>query len=442
MSKVMPKRYSAKELAELVRLKKKGLGVAQGGDLGVGGSKGKQVEVWAAKGLGLGPNGHALSGKAAVLHCLKEFVVGLLRGAAAGSISMGALRLVLTMAGGKASLKAAARIAASPDTKRFALFVGLFVAVFRSTNSALTSITKEDSPRNATIAGALAGATLLADDRERRRGLALYLFCRGLDLAIKRLVREGVIPYWKHFENLLFGICNMPIMLGFFLRPDILERSYYNWIVGMGASTPNGMEKTFRTAWYNTSQGKPYKMQPCSCGFHQGPCLQHCVTDWFAGLGRAGKMYLPVHFLPLLLFQSGALAKNPIGQLARTGHNFAKSCLFLTTYVFLVKSTSCTLRHFLQMDTVPQAMLCGLMTGFSTYLEQPSRTSELMLYCMPRGLEGAWNYLVSRGLASNLKNFEVVFMALAGAALLGSDRLDFKPSYYRALCLLVGNPAK
>ena len=36
---------------------------------------------------------------------------------------------------------------------------------------------------------------------------------------------------------------------------------------------------------------------------------KHITTDWFWGLLRAAKMYVPVHFVPMLLFKSRTLLK-------------------------------------------------------------------------------------------------------------------------------------
>ena len=36
---------------------------------------------------------------------------------------------------------------------------------------------------------------------------------------------------------------------------------------------------------------------------------KHITTDWFLGLLRAAKMYVPVHFVPMLLFKSRTLLK-------------------------------------------------------------------------------------------------------------------------------------
>lgn len=71
--------------------------------------------------------------------------------------------------------------------------------------------------------------------------------------------------------------------------------------------------------------------------------------------------------------------------------------MFLSTYVFAVKGSQCFLRNVRQTDVAWHALLSGLLTGVSTYFERKSRVSELMLYCIPRGLSATFKYYNKRG---------------------------------------------
>jgi hypothetical protein len=398
---------------------------------------------WPGKGLGLLADGSVPRGGAAVRHALLELAKGIARGGLAGLSLKGALSLVLSALGGaKGGAGAALRAAAGPDTRQFALFLGALVGLFRGLNAVSTAWEGRDAPVSAARAGAVAGVALLLDEASRRQMIALYLFSRGLDVATKRLVRDGRIPYWKHFEALLFGVSNMPIMYGFLFMPEILQPSYYKWILRMGVVTDKGLAGTLRErrdTFFKTGELIPFR--PCSHGYHTGPCTVHCATDWVAGLLRAGKIYLPVHLVPLLLLRTKALAKDPAPVLSRTALGFASSCAFLSTYVLCVKGSQCFLRNLRQEDAGWHALVAGLLTGLSTYLEQPARISELMLYCLPRGLEATWIYLERAGYVVSIKNFEAVFMSCAMAVLLSSSKADFKRAYYDSLCFLLGSDA-
>lgn len=52
--------------------------------------------------------------------------------------------------------------------------------------------------------------------------------------------------------------------------------------------------------WLNFT---PLCWNRCSAGYHAGGCARAAFVTWFEGLARAGRIYLPVHFLPLLIFR-------------------------------------------------------------------------------------------------------------------------------------------
>jgi hypothetical protein len=105
------------------------------------------------------------------------------------------------------------------DNATFALFLGLFCGSFRGLNALLALARGVDDAVNAAIAGGVAGLAMLVDDKERRAGLSLLLLVRALDVAVRRLARENVIPTSKYAVSVLFGIVNMPIAYGYILEP-------------------------------------------------------------------------------------------------------------------------------------------------------------------------------------------------------------------------------
>merc|ERR1712232_335009 len=174
-------------------------------------------------------------------------------------------------------------------------------------------------------------------------------------------------------------------------------------------------------------------------GYHNEPCLEHVTVDWFKGLQRAAKIYIPVHVIPLLLFRYHKLARDPVGQIVRTCRATLSSCMFLSTYVFCVKGSQCFLRNWRQCDASWHALVAGMLTSFACVFEQPSRVSELMLYCMPRSLEAAWNYLRKYGFVKSVPRADVMLFSLAMAILCSSQRTDFKLTFHRALCFALGS---
>mmetsp|Transcript_17479 Transcript_17479/g.27283 ORF Transcript_17479/g.27283 Transcript_17479/m.27283 type:complete len:360 (-) Transcript_17479:172-1251(-) len=326
------------------------------------------------------------------------------------------------------------------DTRKFAMFLSTLIGGFRALNVLFTCQSGKDCPENAMKAGALASLSILLDDSSRRLSISLYLFSRSLDVLVKRLVREGKLPYWKYFETFLFGFANVPIMYGFLFEPDILQKGYYNWILNMGDVTHDGLGETLRVRRDEYFQhGRKIPFRPCNSGYHEGSCLKHSTGDWFRGLIRAGKIYLPVHFIPLLLFRYKALLRDPSEALFKTSIALLRSCCFLTTYVLCIKGTNCFLRNLFKRDATWHALLAGQLTSFACLFEKPSRVSELTLYCLPRAAEATWTYLLRRGSVKSIKYSETLLFTAAMAVLLSGSRADFKPTYHRSLCFLIGS---
>lgn len=371
-------------------------------------------------------------------HPVKEGLTGLVKGfgiAFAGKVLVG---LIFALMGKRKNLGDTLRDVFSKDTVRFASFYSAWNGSFRLINALLFKFRGKDDRLNAAMAGFAAGMTLLADDEQRRRSIAIYVFVRAVSVLIKGLSREGTLPYWEHTESLGFGIINGPIMYGFLLEPEILDPGYYKWILGMGAVTDSGLAITLRQRTRDfllTGVLSPF--QPCQPHYHTGSCVGYCTTDWVAGLGRAAKIYAPVHILPLILFRYQKLQKDPVGSIAETAKALALSSMFLSTYQFNVKFSQCMLRNARQKDTAGHAITAGLLTSLACLFERPSRVSELFLFCVPKSLEAVWNYGVKYWGFQPVPFFEIPLFMVGGAILLSSLKEDLKSTYFNALKFLV-----
>lgn len=348
------------------------------------------------------------------------------------------LSLVLGLLGRKKKLPDLIKEALGEDTFRFASFFGLYTGVMRGVNALMCNIRKRNDRWNAVVAGLVASFALLVDDVERRRLVAIYVFVRAMSVLVKGLSREKYLPYNEHAESILFGVVNMPIMYGFLLEPEILDQGYYRWILNMGAVTHQGLEVTLRDRFrhhINTGEWLPF--HACQPHYHTGSCVGYCTHDWFLGLGRAGKIYAPVHLLPLLIFRYNKLMKDPKKQLTDTAMAWAYSCMFLTTYQFTVKFSQCMIRNARQTDEEWQAMLGGLLTGFACLFERPSRVSELMLYCVPKAMEATWNYGHKYWGFQPVPYFELPMFAIGSAILVSALKEDLKSTYFNAVSFAV-----
>jgi hypothetical protein len=88
--------------------------------------------------------------------------------------------------------------------------------------------------------------------------------------------------------------------------------------------------------------------------------MTHSTKEWFGGLGRAIRIYLPVHFLPAIIFKFPRLQGAPLTMTARISYAALCSSVFLTTYQTIVKLVVCTMRNTFQHDYVIETYLGGV----------------------------------------------------------------------------------
>lgn len=371
---------------------------------------------------------------------LNEAMVGASRAfvlAYAGKASMG---IVFGLLGGKKGILSVLKEALGRDTLRFSIFFAVYNGILRGVANQICRMRNGVNDRlNAVVAGIVASFALLLDDVERRRTVSIYVFVRAISVMVKELSREGILPYSQHAESILFGVVNMPIMYGFLLEPEILDKGYYKWILGMGNISHEGLDTALRARYRDYIATGSFNKPFCTCQphYHQGSCLGYCTYDWFLGLGRACKVYAPVHLVPLLVFRYRKLLEKPQQQLTETAMGLLYSCMFLTTYQFTVKFSQCTLRNIRQTDDLPAALLSGLLTGFSCLFERPSRVSELMLYCVPKSLEACWNYSTKYLGFRSVPYFELGLFMFGNSVLVAALKEDLKSTYFNVAEFLV-----
>ncbi len=98
----------------------------------------------------------------------------------------------------------------------------------------------------------------------------------------------------------------------------------------------------------------------------------------------------------------------------------------------------CVLRNAFQKDMTLNAIVSGLFTGSSLFLEHPKRRFELMLYCVPRALDIVWQVLKRKGIVRYINHSEVVLFSVSMAVLMAQPPEHFKPTYLRILRFLFG----
>ena len=133
--------------------------------------------------------------------------------------------------------------------------------------------------------------------------------------------------------------------------------------------------------------GEPFvRCQPI---FHkEASCLVASMKEFVKGsFPRSLRMYLPVHFLPMLLFQPKKVFADPWTYMVRKTWNTLRSSFFLSVYIFNMRVPMCWLRNWFEDDTAFNSIFGGFMTGLSIFIEHAHRRVELALYVLPRALE-------------------------------------------------------
>lgn len=183
----------------------------------------------------------------------------------------------------------------------------------------------------------------------------------------------------------------------------------------------------------------PSFWRSCAEVYHPGQsCAVAHASDVPALIVRCLRLYAPVHLVPLLLFRWRALLEKPAPTAARAAVAISRSTAFLTAYVTVVKAMLCLQRTERHSDAGWQAGVAGVLSGMALSLEAPQRASELMLYCLPKGIDVAFQLLERRGLVSRLPLGNVAMFSIAMAIVLALDRSDFRPAYASLLGLLFG----
>ncbi|ETO24415.1 hypothetical protein RFI_12743, partial [Reticulomyxa filosa] len=211
------------------------------------------------------------------------FFKGFLRTFAAGYFFKTTVTLVTKIFGGKILgkkklLEKLAAIYFGEDAIRFALFIGLMSFTYKSILCSLRRYRNKDPVYHKTFAGFLCAAFIFVGD------------------VLRLLIERKDIPNIPHGNVISFTLSQLFIMYGALLRPETVDPKYYKWIKNVGDLHEESLQKVFRGPI-----GAPFV--ECSPLWHKHPsCLVHNCTDFFLAIARSSRVYIPVHFLPALLF--------------------------------------------------------------------------------------------------------------------------------------------
>lgn len=88
---------------------------------------------------------------------------------------------------------------------------------------------------------------------------------------------------------------------------------------------------------------------------HDGWCIEEAIRRFLTVFKASYKYYIPIHFIPLLIFKRRRLIREPGSTLLHTLLNYLKSVCFMSLYVGILKYSLCktkNLRHAVDGKTI------------------------------------------------------------------------------------------
>jgi len=291
-----------------------------------------------------------------------------------------AINIVRIMFGkGGLSIEVLRNIFRATETFRFALWLGLQSCFYKLTLCALRNISGKTHPAMNCIAGFVGAQFILVDVPKRLKQVALFCTVRALSDYLLSID----LPKIRGTSVVAFALTQAPITYCVLLRPGLLNRGYERWIQRIGGLYAD--EKIF----YDVIASSDLPIKSCADVVHRGKdCARMHTIEWLTGgLTRAIKMYLPVHFVPGILFRPKSVVHHPLRFLYRKSLNTLRSSLFLSTYAYIMRMSLCYGRKIMQRNSHPLTVVIGFLSGLSIIIEHPGRRIELLLYTLPRALE-------------------------------------------------------
>ncbi|KAJ3550742.1 hypothetical protein NM688_g5007 [Phlebia brevispora] len=296
----------------------------------------------------------------------------------------------------------------------------------------------------------------------------------------------------SRIDSFVFWASSARIMWCFFYKPDRLPRSYNKWIMALanldprlldalrairnkdlcyvnGTCTPPDLLTSFARdlgypeAWGDVSRmpayGGPQANQvwasigvasrpnlggiPCELvhgGISGASCTANTLIRGAHAFAEALLIYLPVHFLPILLTRPRRLLRP--SHLIQTLLSVIRSASFLSAFVSGVWASVCLTRTVLLARLFPFishdfwdgpfgcTFVGSLLCGSSIWLEQGRRRGEIALYVLPRAIRSLFpkQWLQSRPITTII---ERITFALSLATLLTA--YTYRPDSLRGL---------
>ena len=155
---------------------------------------------------------------------------------------------------------------------------------------------------------------------------------------------------------------------------------------------------------------------PCKY-MHPGTCEWDAVLRFFKIFFNASKFYAPIHMIPVLIFKMKKLKTEPWKVIKGYLKNVYKSCMFLATYMTILKYGMCLLKHLIGLRPL-HVILAGMLSFPGMFFEASGRRTEMSLYFLSPFIESVWRWLDKRALVYHIPNGDVYLFSVCVAILM------------------------
>lgn len=323
------------------------------------------------------------------------------------------------------------------DGVMLSAFLGGFAGLYHMINCLLRRIRDKQDGYNALISGTLASVTVLTQDADRRRTLALYIFIRAVQSSYNAAKARNWFHFygssWRHGDTLLFALGSSQVMYSWIMRPETLPVSFVKFISRTGPIHPvaraavrfqqRGIPVDLELIHKHLVQQKGSVLDPLTTSFpsiipcsvlHPGqPSCTMQQWDTFRNAFKAAvPMYASINMAATLLSLS-KFFRSPLTYVFHAFTGTIQSAVFLAAFVQLYMTTICIQRRFVTHDHRWIYYFAGIISGLSVLIEKKNRRAELALYVLPRALEGLYNQGLDHSVLPFIENGDLYLFALS-----------------------------
>ena len=174
---------------------------------------------------------------------------------------------------------------------------------------------------------------------------------------------------------------------------------------------------------------------------HSHTCEFDAIQRFFIVFKNSLKFYGPIHLIPILIFKLKKMKTEPLKVIKGYLKNVSKSCMFLATYMTLLKYGLCLFKNIMGQNRPLMIILAGLWTFPGMFFEAEGRRTEMSLYFFSPFVEGVWKWFVKRGYVTSIPNGDVYLFSFTMAIIMYCYQMEptaIKSTYLSLLKKLWG----